>query len=124
MCFKYQVFLNIISISSIGSQRVVPHYGVLGVSKAALESLIRYLAVELAPFGIRVNGVSGGFIESDVIKQFPEYEKMISLALEKVPAKRLGTPDDIANAVVLLASDEASWVYGQILVVDGGLSLL
>jgi len=115
---------NIISISSIGSQRVVPHYGVLGVSKAALESLIRYLAVELAPFGIRVNGVSGGFIESDVIKQFPEYEKMISLALEKVPAKRLGTPDDIANAVVLLASDEASWVYGQILVVDGGLSLL
>ena len=58
------------------------------------------------------------------VKQFPEYGKMASLVLERIPSKRLGTPEDIANAVVLLASNEASWIYGQILVVDGGLGLI
>jgi len=115
---------KIISISSLGSHRVVPNYGAIGISKAALESLIRYLAVEMAPYGIRVNGVSGGFIKTESSKQFPEYKKMISKVLKNIPAKKLGTPDDIANAVILLASDEASWIYGQILVVDGGLSLI
>lgn len=114
---------NIISISSLGSQRVIPNYGAIGVSKAALESLIRYLAVEMAPYGIRVNGVSGGLIKTESIKQFHGYKKMTSAVIERTPAERLGTPMDLANAVIFLASDEASWIYGQILVVDGGLSL-
>jgi enoyl-[acyl-carrier protein] reductase III len=114
---------KIIGISSLGSARVLPNYGVIGVSKAALESLIRYLAVEMAPLGISVNGISGGFIQTESIKQFPNYEKVMSMVLERIPAKRLGTPEDIANAAVLLAGDEASWIHGQILVVDGGWSL-
>lgn len=115
---------SIISISSLGSHRVIPNYGAIGVSKAALESLIRYLAVEMATKGIRVNGVSGGFIKTESIKQFPEHEKMALVALKNIPAKRLGSPEDIANAVIFLASDEASWIYGQILAADGGLSLI
>lgn len=115
---------NIISISSLGSHRVIPNYGAIGISKAALESLIRYLAVEMAPYGIRINGVSGGFVKTESIKQLPEHKKITSMVLNIIPAKRLGTPEDIANAVILLASDEASWIYGQILIVDGGLSLI
>jgi len=114
---------SVIGISSLGSHKVLPNYGVIGISKAALESLIRYLAVEMAPLGIRVNGISGGFIQTESIKQFPDYEKIMSVVLDRIPAKRLGTPEDIANAAVFLASDKASWIYGQILVVDGGLSL-
>ena len=115
---------QIIAISSLGSHRVIPNYGAIGISKAALESLVRYLSVEMAPFGIRVNAISGGIIKSDSLKKFPEHEKMLSTALERIPAKRFGTPEDIANAVILLASDQASWIYGHILVVDGGLSLV
>jgi enoyl-[acyl-carrier protein] reductase III len=115
---------NIIGISSLGSHRVAPNYGAIGISKAALESLIRYLAVEMAPYNIRVNGVAGGIIKTESIKKFPEYEKATAMVLKNIPAKRLGMPDDIANAVIQLVSDEASWIYGQIFVVDGGQSLI
>jgi len=114
---------QIIAISSLGSHRVIPNYGAIGVSKAALESLVKYLAVEMAEHGIRVNAVSGGIIESDTIKKIPEHEKMLSEVREKIPAKRMGRPEDMANAVAALASDLCSWIYGHILVVDGGLSL-
>lgn len=114
---------QIIAISSLGSHRVIPNYGAIGVSKAALESLVKYLAVEMAEYGIRVNAVSGGIIESDSITKIPEHEKMLSEVREKIPAKRMGQPEDIANAVAVLASDQCSWIHGHIFVVDGGLSL-
>ncbi len=114
---------QIIAISSLGSNRVIPNYGAIGVSKAALESLVKYLAVEMAEYGIRVNAISGGIIESDSITKIPEHEKMLSVVREKIPAKRMGRPEDIANAVAVLASDQCAWIYGHILVVDGGLSL-
>ncbi len=114
---------QIVAVSSLGSRRVIPNYGAIGVSKAALESLVRYLAVEMAEFGIRVNAISAGIIGSDTIKKFPEHEKWLDAALMRTPAGRLGKPEDVADGVVFLASEMSSWIYGNILVVDGGISL-
>jgi enoyl-[acyl-carrier protein] reductase III len=112
-----------IAVSSLGSQKAVPNYGAIGVTKAALESVIRQLAMELAPNGIRINGVAGGFVETDSIKHFPGYEEMIGNAVAKTPAGRIGRPEDIANVVSLLVSDRAGWMHGQTIIADGGFSL-
>lgn len=115
---------KMIALSSLGSLRVIPNYGALGPTKSALESVIRYLAVELAPMGIQVNGVNGGLIETESIKHFPDAADFIKGATQNTPAGRIGTPDDIADVVVFLLSDAARWIYGQNIVVDGGLSLV
>ena len=113
-----------IAISSLGSQKAIPNYGVIGVTKSALESVIRQLAMELAPTGIRINGVAGGFVETGSIKHFPDYEKMVNKVIENTPAGRIGQPIDIANVVSFLVSDSAGWMYGQTIIADGGFSLL
>jgi enoyl-[acyl-carrier protein] reductase III len=113
---------KIVAISSLGSQRVVPRYGAMGPAKAALEAMVRYLAAELAPAGILVNGVSGGFIQTDAIKWFPE--ELIAEARRRTPALRLGTPEDLAEVVAFLVSPAANWICGQTIIADGGLSLL
>ncbi len=113
---------SIIGISSLGSTRVLPGYTLVGVSKAALETLVRYLAVELAPRGIRVNAVSGGVVETGALDHFPNREEMLAFGRAN-PAGRLVEPADIAAAVAFLASADASMVRGQVLVVDGGFSL-
>jgi enoyl-[acyl-carrier protein] reductase III len=95
----------------------------VGTSKAALESLVRYLAVELAPRGIRVNAVSGGVVETGALEFFPNRDEMISWGRRRTPAGRLAEPDDIAGAVAFLCSPDAEMVRGQTLVVDGGFSL-
>jgi len=115
---------SIIGISSLGSTRVLENYVLVGVSKAALEAVVRYLAVELAPRGIRVNAVSAGVVETGALEFFPNREKMIAEGLERTPAGRLVEPDDVADAVCFLCSPEAEMVRGQTLVVDGGFSLL
>jgi enoyl-[acyl-carrier protein] reductase III len=99
---------SIVAISSLGSTRVLEDYVLVGTSKAALESLVRYLAVELAPRGIRVNAVSGGVVE---------------WGTKRTPAGRLVEPEDIANAVAFLCSPEAEMIRGHVLVVDGGFML-
>ena len=114
---------RIIAISSLGSNHFTPNYGSIGVSKAALESLVRYLAVELAPHKIRVNAVSGGLIETDSLKMFPHFDEMKKEFLRRVPGGRLGTPEDIAKVVSFLLSPGSDWLYGQILIADGGYSL-
>jgi len=114
----------IVAISSLGSQRAVPHYGAMGPTKAAVESLVRYFAVELAPNGIHVNGVSGGFVETESIKNFPDADQLMTAAVARTPAQRLGTPEDIAEVVMFLVSPAARWIHGQIIVADGGFSLL
>jgi enoyl-[acyl-carrier protein] reductase III len=96
----------------------------VGASKAALESVVRYLAVELAPRGIRVNAVSGGVVETGALEHFPNREQMVSWSLKRTPAGRLVEPDDIAAAVEFLCSPEAEMIRGQTIVVDGGFSLL
>jgi enoyl-[acyl-carrier protein] reductase III len=114
---------SIVGISSLGSQRVLENYTLVGTSKAALEALVRYLAVELAPRGIRVNAVSAGVVDTGALEHFPNREAMLELGARN-PVGRLVTPEDVATAVTFLCSPEAEMVRGQTLVVDGGYSLL
>jgi enoyl-[acyl-carrier protein] reductase III len=113
---------SIVAISSLGSQRVLENYVLIGTSKAALESVVRYLAVELAPRGIRVNAVSAGVVETAALEHFPNKEAMLG-TVERTPAGRLVEPEDVAAAVSFLCSDDAAMVRGHTLVVDGGFSL-
>jgi enoyl-[acyl-carrier protein] reductase III len=103
---------------------VLENYVLVGTSKAALESVVRYLAVELAPRDIRVNAVSAGVVETEALDYFPNKEEMLSTSRERTPAGRLVEPDDVAAAVMFLCSPDAAMVRGQTLVVDGGYSLL
>jgi enoyl-[acyl-carrier protein] reductase III len=112
---------SIVAISSLGAQRVLENYILVGTSKAALESLVRYLAVELAP-GIRVNAVSGGVVETGALDHFPNREEMIAAGSAN-PVGRMVEPDDIAGAVAFLCSPDASMIRGQTVIVDGGFSL-
>ena len=113
----------IVAISSLGAQHFTPHYGAIGISKAALENLVRYLAVELAPHKIRVNAVSSGLIDTDSLKQFPEIGRMKEESLSRTPGGRLGQPEDIAKVVAFLLSPDSNWIFGQTIVADGGYSL-
>lgn len=114
----------IVSLTSLGSTRVLPDYAVIGVSKAALESLTRYLAVELSPASIIVNAVSGGAVDTDALKHHPRRDALIDESTQRAPAGRMVTPEDLANAVVWLCSPEAVMVRGQTIVVDGGYGLI
>jgi enoyl-[acyl-carrier protein] reductase III len=114
---------SIVGISSLGSVRVLENYILVGTSKAALESLVRYLAVELAPRGIRVNAVSAGVVETEALDHFPNREQMLQLARKRTPAGRMVEPRDVADAVCFLCSPQAEMVRGHTLIVDGGFSL-
>ena len=114
---------SIVNITSQGSQKVLPYYFSVGTSKAALESLTRYLAVELAPQGISVNAVSGGFVETGALDYFPNREGMLE-AGHSTPAGRIVTASDIARVVAFLCTDDAVMIRGQVIVVDGGYTLL
>jgi enoyl-[acyl-carrier protein] reductase III len=113
---------SIVAISSLGAQRVLENYILIGASKAALEALVRYLSVELAP-SIRVNAVSGGVVDTGALEHFPNRDEMLAAGAAN-PVGRLVTPDDIAGAVAFLCSPDADMVRGQTLIVDGGFSLL
>jgi enoyl-[acyl-carrier protein] reductase III len=115
---------SIVAVSSLGSARVLDNYVLVGTSKAALESVVRYLAVELAPRGIRVNAVSAGVVETEALEHFPNREDMLRAANTRTPAGRMVEPDDVAGAVAYLCSPDADMVCGHTLVVDGGYSLL
>ena len=115
---------SIVAISSLGADRVLDNYVLVGVSKATLEALVRYLAVELAPRDIRVNAVSAGLVETGALDYFPNREEMLRFYRERTPAGRLVEPEDVADAVCFLASPAAAMVRGQTLVVDGGYSNL
>jgi enoyl-[acyl-carrier protein] reductase III len=114
---------SFVGVSSLGSTRVLENYVLVGVSKAALEAVVRYLAVELAPRGIRANAVSAGVVETEALDHFPNRERMIAESLERTPAGRLVEPTDVADAVSFLCSPQAEMVRGHTLVVDGGFSL-
>ena len=114
---------SIVAISSLGSIRVLENYALVGTSKAALESLVRYLAVELGPVGISVNAVSGGVVDTGALDHFPNREEMLRMGGANA-AGRLVTPEDMAGAVSFLSSPDAEMVRGQTLIVDGGFSLV
>ena len=115
---------RIISLSSNGSSRVIPQYGAIGISKAALESLTRYLAVELAPKGITVNAVSAGAVATEIWSLIPDGQEILEKIRERTPSGRLLNPEDVAAIVYFLASPQAQMIQGQVIVVDGGYSLI
>lgn len=116
---------HIVAISSPGAERVLPEYIVVGASKAALNSLVRYLAVELAHKNIVVNAVSPGVVETEIMQHFSIFreEGIIEKIKEKTPAGRLVTPADIAKVVFFLCMPDADMLRGQVIQVDGGLCL-
>jgi len=114
---------RMVSISSLGSRLAWPIYTAVGVSKAALEALTRYLAIELAPRNICVNGISPGAVETAALRVYAEEGHLEQLARQTTPAGRMVQPEDVANLVAFLCSEEAFMIRGQIITVDGGLSL-
>lgn len=115
---------SIVAVTSLGSQRVLDNYTLVGVSKAALEALVRYLAVEFAERDVRVNAVSAGLVETGALAYFPDREAMLNWYESRTPAGRLVDPRDVAEAVCFLASPASSMIRGQTLIVDGGYSIL
>jgi 3-oxoacyl-[acyl-carrier protein] reductase/7-alpha-hydroxysteroid dehydrogenase len=114
----------ILALSSLGSRSYVPGYAPVGVGKAAIEALTRYLAMEFGPGGIRVNTVSAGPIDTDSLRAFTTYDQMKDASIRLSPARRMGQPDDVADVIGFLCTDGARWITGQTLIVDGGFSLL
>jgi len=113
---------KIVSISSLGSPFVLPNYAIVGVSKAALEALTRYLAIELAPQGICVNAVAASAVETEALK-FYFKEGLVKDNRQVTPAGRIVNPEDVANVVAFLCSEEAFMIRGQTIIVDGGTSV-
>jgi len=113
---------NIISLSSTGNLVYTPNYSGHGNSKAAVETMVKYAAAELGEFGIRVNAVSGGPIDTDALKKFPNYEEVKSEVVKRSALSRMGEAQDLVGACAFLCSDTASWLTGQTIIVDGGTS--
>ena len=116
---------KIVTVSGVDARRYIPLHGALAAAKGALEVLTTYLACELAPRGIVVNGVNPGFVDTDSAHVFGEkiYRLLEKNIVTYTPMQRVGVPDDIAKVVAFLCSDDAAWICGQTLTVDGGLSL-
>ena len=114
---------RIIAMSSLGAERAMPGYGFVGASKAALESLVRTLAQELGPRGIRVNAVSAGVVDTDALQYFPNRAELLASFAQRTPAGPVLTPEDVAGAVYLLCLPEAGMVNGHTLFVDGGFAI-
>jgi enoyl-[acyl-carrier protein] reductase III len=114
---------RIVALSSLGALRAMPHYGFIGASKAALESLVRTLAQELGPRGIRVNAVSAGVVDTDALQHFPNRAELLESFARRTPAGPVLTPQDVAGAVYLLCLPEAGMINGHTLFVDGGFAI-
>jgi enoyl-[acyl-carrier protein] reductase III len=117
---------RIFTMTSAGSHRIVPNYGAVSAAKAALESHIRQLAVELAPRGITANSILAGVTDTPALRRIPGNEKLIEVALSRNPSGRLTLPTDIANFIALLAKpgSGADWVTGNVINVDGGEDIM
>lgn len=117
---------HMVAVSSLGSGRVLPDYITVGASKAAIESLTRYLAVELAPKNIAVNAVSPGVVLTDALKHFAVLSdpQAIGRVIANTPVGRMVTPEDVAELVAFLCSPAAFMIRGQVIVIDGGFTLI
>ncbi len=114
---------KIVAISSVGNITCLPGYSAVGASKAALETLVRYFARELAPRGINVNAVSGGPVDTSALDFFPDREKTVEEWISRSPAGRIARPEEIASVACFLLSDDSSWIQGQTIIADGGMTL-
>ncbi|MDO9055107.1 MAG: enoyl-ACP reductase [Sulfuricurvum sp.] len=111
---------SIISMSSTGNLVYTPNYAGHGTNKAAVEAMVRYAAAELGEKGIRVNAVSGGPIDTDALKAFPNYEEVKGEVVKRSPLSRMGEAEDLTGACLFLCGEGSSWLTGQTIVVDGG----
>lgn len=111
---------SIISMSSTGNLVYTPNYAGHGTNKAAVEAMVRYAAAELGEKGIRVNAVSGGPIDTDALRAFPNYDEVKSEVIARSPLSRMGEAEDLTGACLFLCSDASSWMTGQTVVIDGG----
>jgi len=114
---------KVIAVSSLGAVRAIDNYTTIGASKAALESLVRHLAVELGRLGINVNTISAGAVDTDALKHFPNREEILAAARERTPLGRLTTPADVADVALFLCSDLSTMIQGQVITVDGGYAI-
>jgi enoyl-[acyl-carrier protein] reductase III len=114
---------RIVALSSLGASRALPGYGLVGASKAALESLVRTLAVELGPRRIRVNAVSAGVVDTDALRAFAERDALRAAFAARAPLGEALTADAVAAAVLLLCLPESAAITGSTVVVDGGYSI-
>ncbi|MEM8927452.1 MAG: SDR family oxidoreductase [Bacteroidota bacterium] len=114
---------RVIAFTSEGSTKAIPDYAAVSASKAALESIIRNIALEFAPLGIRANCIQAGVTETKALKLIPKHGALIKNAIHRNPHNRLTIPEDVANAVYLLTLPEAAWITGTVIKVDGGESL-
>ena len=115
---------RVLVLSSIGARRAIPEYAFIGASKAALESLVRSLSVELAPAGIAVNTISAGVVDTDALRYFPNREKLLEEFKAKSLIGREIHPEDVANVAYLLCLPEAETIRGQTIFVDAGYSIV
>lgn len=114
---------SVIAFTSEGSSRVIPGYGAVAAAKASLEAIIRQIAVEFAPRGLRANGLQAGVTPTDSMKRIPGSADILERTAQRNPLGRLTRPEDIANVVYLLSRPEAAWINGAIIKIDGGESL-
>ncbi len=114
---------RVMAVSSLGSVRAIENYTTVGASKAALESLVRHLAVELGPQGIHVNTISAGAVDTDALKHFPNRDEILGAAMARTPLGRLTTPQDVADIALFLCSNLSNMIQGQIITVDGGYAI-
>jgi enoyl-[acyl-carrier protein] reductase III len=110
----------ILGLTSSGGHSVIPSYGAVSAAKACLESHLRQLALELGPFGITANAVMAGVTDTPALRKIPNHARMRDVARAKNPTGRLTTPEDVAKAIVLLADENAHWISGNVIGVDGG----
>lgn len=115
---------RMLALSSYGATKAIPMYAAIGASKAALESIVRNMALELGPRGITVNAISPGIVETQALDYFPNKEELIRIAKLKTSMGRLVTPDDVADVCEFIASPLADMIHGQTIHVDGGYSIL
>jgi enoyl-[acyl-carrier protein] reductase III len=111
---------RIFAMTSSGGHVVLPNYGAVSAAKAALESHIRQLAMELGPYGITANSIMAGVTDTPALRKIPGAVSMLDVAKSKNPQMRHTTPEDVAKAIALLSNDDASFISGNIIGVDGG----
>jgi enoyl-[acyl-carrier protein] reductase III len=115
---------RVLALSSLGASRAIPNYAFIGASKAALESLVRSLSLELAPDGICVNTISAGVVDTDALKHFPNREHLLDEFQSRSLSERSLTPEDVANVIYLMCQPEAEMIKGQTVFVDAGYATL
>jgi len=115
---------RILAMTSAGSERVIPMYGAVSAAKAALESYVRQLALELAPYGITANAIRAGVTDTPALRRIPGNDILIENAVARNPYHRLTTPEDVARIISLLVRPEADWINGAIIGADGGENIV